>query len=329
MERCNEGFTNLNMEWPQQLDCSLFPTSLEDPQCVSAYRLLHKDVTVLDSQALVRVTCSYDAKPQMQPRWVKDGIPVEEISERMRTEKVDGHTTTLVIEGFTDSADRGVYTCAVENDNHGISVNLDDVFQSGDGGSPPEGPDCEELTVPCPTGNKCVSVFAVCNGIQDCPSGADEANCTDAGPFPPQTCEPGQVPCPSGDKCVPISAMCNGVNDCPSGVDETDCTDVGTMPTDGCPPNRIPCPMSDDICIPPMALCDGIKDCPSGMDEMMNCTDIGPFPPQTCEPGQVPCPSGDKCIPISAMCNGVNDCPSGVDETDCTDVGKFKVEYCN
>ena len=43
---------------------------------------------------------------------------------------VNGRTATLVIEGYTDSADAGVYSCLVESDYFGKSIELKDIEQS-------------------------------------------------------------------------------------------------------------------------------------------------------------------------------------------------------
>ncbi|XP_033634047.1 uncharacterized protein LOC117295480 isoform X2 [Asterias rubens] len=287
---CMLGFQDLGVLWPSEFNCELFPMSTEDPQCVSAYSFSEKDVNVVDSQIRVEVSCNYDVKPQEQPKWIKNERPVEEINRRYRTEVVNGRTATLVIEGYTDSADAGVYSCLVESDYFGKSIELKDIEQSLYEVMPPtmEPPSCEAYQVPCPSGD-CVPFSALCDGVQDCPSGLDEMNCTviDEGATPTGECPLYTVACPMNpDVCISPSAFCDGKEDCPSGMDEMmDCTDTGSIPTGECPPYTIACPMNPDICISPSDFCNGNEDCPSGMDEKMNCTDTEPI---MCEPITVP-----------------------------------------
>ncbi|CAJ0954905.1 unnamed protein product, partial [Mesorhabditis belari] len=85
-----------------------------------------------------------------------------------------------------------------------------------------DGKTCESE---CPDGHfvcggvdaKCITRLYVCDGVNHCSNGADEANC------PPRICLPGQFQCHDNKRCVGAHALCDGRADCEDDSDETFC----------------------------------------------------------------------------------------------------------
>ncbi|XP_072028378.1 uncharacterized protein [Amphiura filiformis] len=84
---------------------------------------------------------------------------------------------------------------------------------------------------------------AVCDEIEECPFGDDEAHC-----YLPNTKEPictvfarAKAPCFDEGFCVPMEWFCDGHSDCARGEDEWLCKGNSTTHVDGKPP---PCPTS-------------------------------------------------------------------------------------
>jgi hypothetical protein len=78
---------------------------------------------------------------------------------------------------------------------------------------PPAG--CDPYTFDCGDGEQCVESSQVCDGVQDCNTGADEEGCGG--------CEPGKKACDNG-LCIPGIFFCDGVmGNCPDGSDEANC----------------------------------------------------------------------------------------------------------
>lgn len=74
--------------------------------------------------------------------------------------------------------------------------------------------DCEAYDFDCGDGDQCIDTDLVCDGTEDCDTGADEADCGD--------CEVGWMACDNGD-CVHAAFFCDGVINCTDGSDEEDC----------------------------------------------------------------------------------------------------------
>ncbi|XP_055339064.1 uncharacterized protein LOC129588728 isoform X2 [Paramacrobiotus metropolitanus] len=189
----------------------------------------------------------------------------------------------------------------------------------------------------CRKENRCVPHLVVCNGVQECQDGSDEANCTDCLP---------NFRCWSG-ACVPSGLVCDGVEDCSDGSDERDCSQsvchaagmfkcvtgyclendnrcdgVGDCFVMGLPVDELNCIETDNTCTSPNQFtchqslrciplhwrCNGRIDCLSHEDEI-NCQ---------CDAGKFSCKGGGGCIDARLRCNGVADCPDGYsDEKDC------------
>ncbi len=74
---------------------------------------------------------------------------------------------------------------------------------------------CEAFYFDCGDDDQCIPSNDVCDGTEDCATGADEANCGG--------CNPGYMPCDDGT-CVPGIFICDGVHgNCPDDSDEAHC----------------------------------------------------------------------------------------------------------
>ena len=73
--------------------------------------------------------------------------------------------------------------------------------------------ECEAYAFDCGDGVQCVKSDLVCDGTEDCNSGADEADCG---------CGIGWMTCENGD-CVHAAFICDGVFNCTDHSDEDNC----------------------------------------------------------------------------------------------------------
>jgi Low-density lipoprotein receptor domain class A len=73
--------------------------------------------------------------------------------------------------------------------------------------------DCEAFQFDCGDGVQCVDSDQICDGTEDCNTGADEADCG---------CGVGWMTCDNGD-CVHSAFICDGVFNCSDHSDEENC----------------------------------------------------------------------------------------------------------
>uniref|UniRef100_A0A914YX79 Uncharacterized protein n=1 Tax=Panagrolaimus superbus TaxID=310955 RepID=A0A914YX79_9BILA len=153
-------------------------------------------------------------------------------------------------------------------------------------------------------GNKhCILKLKVCDGINDCPDGQDEKNCS---------CPATLFKCPSklpngNDKCIEPTQRCDGFIDCPNGEDEKDCEKCANEDGFKC--------KKENKCISQTARCDGRNQCSDGSDEE-NCTSakcaIHPL-------SMYMCSDGKSCFRKDEICSPYSKCPkpSSLDNSYC------------
>lgn len=158
-------------------------------------------------------------------------------------------------------------------------------------------PNCSAGSFACKLDGTCVSMDAVCDGLNDCSDGSDESAAAD-GPcncarFGEQAfeCQP--------NVCIEISRVCDGIRQCANGHDEKRCNSGKT-----CAADRFQCRESLE-CIPTSWVCDHNKDCADGSDEK-SCSECAEFS----------CANGN-CVSMDELCNGENNCGDHSDELQC------------
>lgn len=138
----------------------------------------------------------------------------------------------------------------------------------------------------------CLTAEKLCNGVENCPDGSDEASCR-------SKCSKDQFKCSGSDACLPISVKCDGVSDCENESDESNCNK--------CQKGAHKCGKN---CIKASKVCDGIPDCDDGSDEhQCDCKTCSGSEKALCEDG--------TCIMRSQVCDGKHDCLDGIDEENC------------
>ncbi|CAL4087896.1 unnamed protein product, partial [Meganyctiphanes norvegica] len=147
------------------------------------------------------------------------------------------------------------------------------------------------LQVRCPSHDRCVSPYWICDGSNDCPDGADEQGCL------VESCD--GFSC-WGDICIPATWRCDGHEDCKDGDDEYGCGECG--------PKESLCP-TGGTCVPANATCDGYNHCPDGWDESAAVCDV-----EICSLGEHPCGSSGRCVAHELLCDSISHCPEGEDE---------------
>ncbi|XP_050441147.1 vitellogenin receptor [Adelges cooleyi] len=148
---------------------------------------------------------------------------------------------------------------------------------------------------------KCISSSKRCDGVSDCPDGADESNCESI-----KCLAPDYYKC-ANNKCISSLFVCDKENDCGDDSDEAHCHN--RAPTKPCTSGEFKC--SNGACIPSVWHCDGHVDCDDGSDEDM----------EKCRE-KVLCTEGFLCKNLHCVsnfwrCDKKDDCGDGSDEIDC------------
>ncbi|XP_038071343.1 uncharacterized protein LOC119740207 isoform X2 [Patiria miniata] len=381
-------FKNVDCEGTEEslFDCPKSDWYVDDFSCTSHYNdvilacskedidLKMRDLNVVEtvSGTDVYMICSTEdvlmyVGEAETPVWTLPSgtkLSVSDSEGNVRAAQLGVSSSQLVITGFTDQQNAGIYLCTVTGYQKNVTLTeatlavsvefpcaegefncgercvprrflcdqdwdcLDGRDESEEICSQPMPIVCSRLEMLCDNDSKCVSMTALCDRIPDCDDGRDEMNCE--GPVVPRdNCPIGQISCPTSDQCISLGAICDGNDDCSDGMDEMDCEDGGPIPESECPIGQIACPF-DDKCILISAFCDGNEDCTDGIDEMSCGGEGGPFPPSSCPDGLIPCPTSDQCISPSAMCDGFPDCNDGIDEMACDEggAGPFPPSSC-
>ncbi|XP_045114753.1 sortilin-related receptor-like isoform X2 [Portunus trituberculatus] len=199
----------------------------------------------------------------------------------------------------------------------------------------------------CATGDMCVSLDLLCNGMGNCfdASDEDETLCPQT-TTPQSTCPLNTFRCVSSSRCIVSWWRCDGYPECEDASDEQDCI-YGLQ----CGRDKIFC-LSDRTCLEASQRCDGVMDCSDNTDEMdcptttpdittpptitpltttpstttpsttpTSTTETSTTPSSTflsCQPDEFQCSSEEMCIPQDMLCDGIADCFDSSDEEDCT-----------
>ncbi|XP_050559484.1 modular serine protease-like [Spodoptera frugiperda] len=172
---------------------------------------------------------------------------------------------------------------------------------------------CEESEFRCSNGT-CITADLVCNNLQDCPDGADEASCytelesyeiTMKAPLRSKRqtkCRKSEFQCLDGS-CIPSHQRCDGRYHCEDQSDESHALCRKTK----CPPHAFTCMYG--ACIDGDQLCNGVDDCVDGSDELhpkcrKEAKNYGKY---------FTCFDGTK-ISSTNLCDGKAHCPDRSDE---------------
>lgn len=146
----------------------------------------------------------------------------------------------------------------------------------------------------CPTDQRPIPKDYVCDGYNDCPSGADESDCGSG-----LMCGSHEMMCSVDNKCINLAFQCDGISHCSDGSDEQDCN------------KRCDYQCSNTgKCISAVLKCDGRNDCGDNSDEA-SCG--GSCDSET----EWHCPSSGQCLSRNWLCDREIDCSGGADEANC------------
>ncbi|KAH8384977.1 hypothetical protein KR093_003920, partial [Drosophila rubida] len=152
----------------------------------------------------------------------------------------------------------------------------------------------------------CLAEELICNGIENCPGGEDERQCSGGHmmDFGPRNCSQYEYMC-QDHSCIPLDFMCDGKSDCSDNSDEIA----------GCKQSTASCSAGHHLCNNGRCLqrkqwlCDGVDDCGDGSDER-DCPDL-------CKAalGKFLCRNRESCLNLSQVCDGHPNCSDGSDES--------------
>ncbi|ESP00909.1 hypothetical protein LOTGIDRAFT_173011 [Lottia gigantea] len=167
----------------------------------------------------------------------------------------------------------------------------------------------------------CIKKAWLCDGLEDCLEGEDEANCT------VEVCPISWFKCDNG-RCIDPDFKCDGQDQCSDRSDEISClnSDLKNCDYNSLSMLTVLFPVNSDLkncdydsfrcksggeCVPNDFVCDGSEDCNDGSDEH-SCDQVN------CATDQFLCPNTTLCINRYQMCDLIPDCVDGADEADNT-----------
>ncbi|KAF7656089.1 hypothetical protein LDENG_00046480, partial [Lucifuga dentata] len=139
----------------------------------------------------------------------------------------------------------------------------------------------------------CISRHFLCNGVDNCGDGSDEASC--------QNCTTDSFSFGPSDPCLPRTKLCDGRKDCPGGWDEGEdlCHQPCPQTSSTCAASEFQC--SNGECIQQSWRCDYSPDCSDASDEV-NCDQ------NECEVNNGGCSHDCVDQPMGFLC----DCPANM-----------------
>ena len=176
---------------------------------------------------------------------------------------------------------------------------------------------------PCPQGKvscnetttQCIEEKKVCDGVNHCLRGTDEANC--------ESCPVDRWKCSlHPTKCIPKTSVCDGKNDCPLNTDEKNCS--------VCPEGRFKCrEQGSSQCLDQTQQCDGIQHCYSMRRGYSKSIASDESDCDFCNKSAFKCLGERVCVSEFRKCDGHADCPKGSDESGCENCTADKPYKCH